>query len=133
MKTSGYETMYFKRLFAWVACIGLMMAAGSLFATSITVGNMASSITSSFQDLTKLITGGCYLTGLAFAITAILQFKQHKDNPTQIPIGKPVALVFIAAALLFMPSILQVAGYTMFGSGGGTVAGPSGSVFSTSS
>jgi hypothetical protein len=28
------------------------------------------------------------------------------DNPIQIPIGTPIALVFIAAALLFIPSVL---------------------------
>lgn len=131
MKMSGFRKEQLKSLFAWAACMGFMMAAGSLFATSLTVGNMASSITSTFTDLTKLVTGGCYLTGLAFAVTAIMKFKQHKDNPTQITIGQPVALVFIAAALLFMPSILSVAGYTMFGSSGGKVAGPTGSVFST--
>lgn len=55
-----------------------------------------------------------------------MKFKQHKDNPTQVPIGTPIALVFIAAALLFLPSILSVTGSTMFG-GKGTTAGPSGS------
>lgn len=38
-----------------------------------------------------------------------------KDKPTQIPVGTPIALLFIAAALLFLPSILGVAGETMFG------------------
>ena len=28
------------------------------------------------------------------------------DSPTQIPIGTPIALVFIAAALQFLPSII---------------------------
>lgn len=93
------------------------------------MGGMASSITSSFTGLTKLITAGSYLAGLAFSIGAIAKFKQHKDNPTQIPIGTPIALVFIAAALLFLPTILSVAGYTMFGISGKT-AGPSGTVFS---
>lgn len=125
------KPMQLKRLFAWITCVALMMTAGSLFATSLTVGNMASSIYGSFTNLTKLVTGGCYLAGLAFAVTAVMKFKQHKDNPTQIPIGTPVALVFIAAALLFMPSILSVAGYTMFGTSGGSVAGPTGSVFTT--
>jgi intracellular multiplication protein IcmD len=36
---------------------------------------------------------------------AILHFKQHKDGPTQIPIGTPISLEFIAAALLFLPTI----------------------------
>jgi hypothetical protein len=36
---------------------------------------------------------------------AIIHFKQHKDVPTQIPIGTPISLEFIAAALLFLPTI----------------------------
>lgn len=97
-------------------------------ATDKTLGNMASSITSSFTSVTKLITAGSYLAGLGFSIGAIMKFKQHKDNPTQIPIGTPIALVFIGAALLFMPTILGVAGQTMFGEKG-EVAGPTGVVF----
>ena len=97
--------------------------------TSLTLGGMASQITSSFGSLTKLITAGSYLAGLGFSIGAIMKFKQHKDNPTQIPIGTPIALVFIAAALLFLPTILGITGATMFGSGGGKTAGPSGTIY----
>jgi intracellular multiplication protein IcmD len=94
-------------------------------ASAITLGNMASAVTSTFTQVGYAITGGSYVAGLAFSIGAVLKFKQHKDNPTQIPIGTPIALVFIAAALLFLPSILSVAGYTMFGAAG-TTAGPTG-------
>lgn len=80
-----------------------------------TVGGMASEIIKSFKELAKLITAGSFIAGLAFAVGAIMKFKQHKDNPTQIPIGTPIALIFIAAALLFLPTILGVAGETMFG------------------
>lgn len=92
------------------------------------VGTVAENIEDSFTNLTKLITAGSYLAGLGFSIGAITKFKQHKDNPTQVPIGTPIALVFIAAALLFLPTILSVTGVTMFGSGGGSVAGPTGTV-----
>lgn len=90
-------------------------AAATSAASTASVGDIAASITSSFTDLTKLITAGSYLAGLGFSIGAEMKFKQHKDNPTQVPIGTPIALVFIAAALLFLPSILGVAGQTMFG------------------
>lgn len=56
------------------------------------------------QLIEEFITGGLYIAGISFAIAAIIKFKQHKDNPTQIPIGTPVALLFIAAALLFLPT-----------------------------
>lgn len=82
-------------------------AASSTDSSGTTIGDMAESITESFTNLTKLITAGSYLAGLAVSIGAIMKFKQHKDNPTQIPIGTPIALVFIAAALLFLPSILD--------------------------
>ena len=116
---------------AWltsVACLGMLVFAGESFATagSVTLGTMASSITSTLTAVGNLITGGSYVAGLGFSIGAIMKFKQHKDNPTQIPIGTPIALVFIAAALLFLPTILSVTGSTMFGSGGGTTAGPTG-------
>ena len=110
---------------AWFALISLLIFSGEVNAISTTIGGMASSITKSFGQLAKLITAGSYVAGLAFSIGAIMKFKQHKDNPTQIPIGTPVALVFIAAALLFLPTILNIAGTTMFG-GSGTIGGVSG-------
>lgn len=61
-----------------------------------------------------------------------MKFKQHKDNPTQITIGTPIALTFVAASLLFLPSILSVTGGTMFGKSfdpSTAAAGPQGMVF----
>lgn len=123
---SKYKSgMFYLSSIGLLALISLDAAAAS----SLTIGGMASSITSSFENLAKLITAGSYLGGLGFAVGAILKFKQHKDNPTQITIGTPIALVFIAAALLFLPTILGIAGATMFGSSGGKTAGPKGTVY----
>lgn len=80
--------------------------------SDMTIGDIAESVNGSFTNLTKLITAGSYLAGLGFSAGAIMKFKQHKDNPTQIPIGTPIALVFIAAALLFLPTILATTGAT---------------------
>ncbi|HHF0523695.1 TPA: type IV secretion protein IcmD [Legionella anisa] len=114
-------------------CLSVLVLVSQDAAAGQSIGNMASTITSSFTNLTKLITAGSYLAGLGFSIGAIMKFKQHKDNPTQIPIGTPIALVFIAAALLFLPSILGVTGVTMFGGSGGRTAGPTGTVYTTGS
>jgi intracellular multiplication protein IcmD len=115
---------------AWLismTCFGVLaLISQEAAAGGTTLGNMASSITKTFSSIGLMITGGSYIAGLAFSIGAIMKFKQHKDNPTQIPIGTPIALVFIAAALLFLPSILSVTGSTMFGAAG-TTAGPGGS------
>ncbi len=110
-----------------IVSLGLLMIAGEAIAGS-DLGAMASNITGTFEKVGNLITGGSYVAGLGFAIGAVMKFKQHKDNPTQIPIGTPIALVFIAAALLFLPSILGVTGTTIFKTA--ETAGPKGTTIS---
>ena len=68
------------------------------------------------------MTGVAYLAGLGFGISAVFKFKQHKDNPTQIPIGTPFALLAVSVVLIFLPSIYAPAGQSVFGgsqTGGG--------------
>jgi intracellular multiplication protein IcmD len=100
-----------------VLFITVLMSFETIFADPQNIGAIASTIYSSFGQLARLITAGAYIAGLAFAVGAIMKFKQHKDNPTQVPIGTPIALVMIAASLLFLPSILGVAGQTIFSGG----------------
>lgn len=132
MKILSSHKSNLKYILSSVVCFGLLaLFSQEVMAAGLTVGGMASSITGSFESVTKLITAGSYLAGLGFAIGAIMKFKQHKDNPTQITIGQPIGLLVVAAALLFLPSILSVAGATMFGSSGGETSGPTGSVYTS--
>ena len=80
-----------------------------------TLGEMALTITYSFYGLSKLITAGAYMAGMGFVMASMLKFKAHKDNPTQIPIGTPIALLFVGSALIFLPHIFIIAGETVFG------------------
>lgn len=114
-----------------VLSAGLVLLAGDAIASGETLGTMASTMTSTFSSVGKLVTAASYIGGLASSITAILQFKQHKDNPSQVPIGKPIGLVFIGAALLFLPTVFNVVGNTLFKSGG-TTAGASGTEIESS-
>lgn len=94
-------------------------------AESGSLGEVAERVTQSFTNVAKLITAGAYIAGMGFAVTAVLKFKAHKDNPTQVPVGTPIALIFIAAALLFLPELFRISGVTLFGSDLQT-AGPEG-------
>jgi len=122
----NFKTKGWKQVIFW----SLILASGAASA-AISLGTMSQNVYNTFGQVTQLITAASYLAGLGFSIGAIMKFKQHKDNPTQIPIGTPIALVFIGAALLFLPSILDVAGQTMFG-GEQTTAGPTGTEYGSS-
>ena len=86
-------------------------------------GAMASQLVGNFPNIAKLITGASFLAGLGFAFASIMKFKQHKDNPTQIPIGTPIAMLFIAVSLLFLPALFKAAGSSMGLCEAGTIYG----------
>lgn len=99
-----------------LAC--LCVGAAALAQTSMGVGGVAAKVTGNVANIAKLITAASYVAGMAFVVGAIVKFKSHKDNPTQIPIGTPIALLFVGAALIFVPTVFRVSGQTMFGASG---------------
>lgn len=95
-------------------CFGVAFAATG---TTSGIGAVASHALANLPGLAKLITAGSYVGGLAFGVGAIIKFKAHKDNPTQVHLSQGVVLLFVAAAMLFLPSVFLATGGTMFGSG----------------
>jgi intracellular multiplication protein IcmD len=89
------------------------------------IGQLAYNITQSFTDIGQLIIASAYIGGFILVIAAVFKFKQHKDNPTQIPMGTPVALLAIGAVLIFLPSIIGPAGKTIFGNDSTIIYGQS--------
>lgn len=90
---------------------------------SATIGSLAENITGSFTQLGQLILAISFVAGLGFTMAAIFKFKQHKDNPTQIPLGTPIAMLAIGIVLMFLPGIIKPAGTTIFGAGATTAGG----------
>ncbi len=93
-----------------------IVALAQTIAPANSLGAVAEIVIRSFSSLAKLITAVSYVAGMGFAIGSIMKFKAHKDNPTQVPVGTPIALIFIAAALIYLPTIFTVVGASLFGS-----------------
>lgn len=80
-----------------------------------TLGDVASNVTSTMNNVAKLITAVSYVAGVGFAVMGILKLKAHKDQPTQVPLSQPLVLLIIAAGLVFLPSLIQSGGATIWG------------------
>ena len=111
--------------------VAVLAGTTAAYAGDESLGTMASALTKTFAAVGSAVTALSYIAGLGFAVAAILQFKQHKENPSQTPVGKPISQVLIAAALLFLPTIFSAVGNTIFSAGGQT-AGAAGTSISSS-
>ena len=69
------------------------------------------------QLIEQLIIAASYVGGFGLAAASIVKFKAHKDNPQQVSIGDPLALLFVAAALIFLPTLLANSEETLFAVG----------------
>ena len=78
------------------------------------LGDVAGTLTLSYANVAKTITALSYIAGFGFTIASIFKLKQHKDNPQQIPVTTGIALLALGVGLIFMPSIFQMGGASLF-------------------
>ena len=112
------------RFLSVFSVLGFALLMQTAFAEGDTgLGGIATSVTGSFTAFGKLMVAAAYVAGFALTIAAIFKFKAHKDNPQQVPMGTPIALLAIGIVLVFLPSLFAPAGQTAFGDEGGTGGG----------
>ncbi len=86
-----------------------------LATTNSNVSVVAQTVTTQASAIAKLLSITAYVAGVGFALGGILQFKVHKENPQQTPLSKPVVMIIVAACLLFLPTVMEIAGNSLFG------------------
>jgi intracellular multiplication protein IcmD len=87
---------------------------------------VATNVTENLGAVGKLISAASYVAGVGFALAGIIKLKAHQEQPTQVHLSAPIVLIVVAAGLIFLPSLIQTAGETIFGGGGKTSAGSKG-------
>lgn len=107
------------------AALMLTLTPAILLAAATDVTDIASTVTEQATAIASLLKVTAYVAGVGFALAGVLQFKTHKENPQQTPLSKPVVMIVVAACLLFLPTILDIAGASLFGTGA-TSSAPNG-------
>ena len=81
-----------------------------------TIGDVAANLTYQIADMHDLIIVTAYVAGFGFMMASMFKFKQHRDNPQQVPIGGGVALFVVAVLLVFMPALYKPTQESIYGS-----------------
>lgn len=91
-------------------------------AEAMSLGEIATNVTSSMGAVAKLITAISYVVGIGFAMMGLFKLKAHKDNPVQVPLSQAFVLILISACLVFLPSLISTTGKTVWKNEGVTAS-----------
>lgn len=107
-KNIKFSVMFWGLLFLVLSC-------SDAFAQD--VNDVVDNIQKSSVSLSGFLSGISYLTGVLFAVLAIMKTIDHVTNPSQTPISKPVIRFLIGGALFALPTIMGAAYNTISGGG----------------
>lgn len=117
LKWRKYTKTVFMAAILSSVCAFAAEGGGSGAATDL--AGIAGNIQTQLDAFASLMITVAYLAGIGFGIAAIFKFKQHKDNPTQVPVGTPFALLIVSILLVFLPGIFKPAAKSVFGTDSG--------------
>lgn len=118
MSTNKYLIKFTKHISALVFCVAVFSCFSNFILSAHAADSMKTTINrveASIAPIARLIILISYVAGVGFTMAGVLQFKAHKDNPTQVPLSKPIVLICVGAVLLFLPNLMNTAGKSIFG------------------
>ncbi len=81
--------------------LSLLVCSAQIWAVSL--GELAGNILIPTTGLGNLVVLASYVAGVGLILGAILQYRAHRENPQQIRLSTPVALLILGLALIIIP------------------------------
>lgn len=79
------------------------------------LGNIFEGLTKEKNTYKEILVDFLQLCSFGFFIATVFKFKQYKDNPTQIPVSTPFALLMVTILAYTSTLIIKPATETLFG------------------
>ena len=118
MKTKNTLRMVVKVMLGACSLVGLLYAGLAMAgaADGMALSSIAGNIDTSVVSIASILEDVSLISGVGFVLTSFYSFHTHKNNPTQVPITKPIALLFIGAMMMVFPLTIPTAKNALVGS-----------------
>ena len=78
---------------------------------AVSIGTAADWAMGPINSLGKIFGYMCLIGGVGMVLGAFLQYRAHRDNPSQVRLGTPIFLLIVGLILLILPFIGVISGY----------------------
>lgn len=69
------------------------------------LGEISSGLMEPVSVLTRTVYNICYVLGGTLLLGALIQYKTYRDNPSHMPISRPIFLAILGLVILSIPFI----------------------------
>jgi intracellular multiplication protein IcmD len=74
-------------------------------------GQFADNALGPVQGMGRILSDICLVGGIGMLLGAVLQYKAHRDNPSQVRLTTPIFLLVIGIAMVLLPFIGHLTSY----------------------
>jgi len=74
----------------------------------ISLGDMAENVLGPAGMLSGFIYKGCYIFGGGLIVASFIQYRRHRQNPSQVRLSQPVALFLFGIVFILLPLVAQL-------------------------
>lgn len=100
------------RLAKILGLILLVFFINTALADAISLGDAANWLMGPVNGLGKVFGYMCLIGGIGMILGAFLQYRAHRENPSQVRLSTPVFLLIVGIILIILPYIGLLSGYT---------------------
>ena len=72
------------------------------------LGDVAQNLLDPFVGMSRVMHAICYIAGVGFLLGGCIQFKAHRDNPTQVRITTPFMLWILGGVFIAIPIVTMM-------------------------
>lgn len=102
------------KLFKILSSVLLCMLSCAAFAEqAVTVDDVVTNLFGPTIALGRMMHALFFCAGVGFVVGAMIQYKAHRDNPSQVRISTPILLLILGLVLLIVP-LLSMQGTASF-------------------
>lgn len=106
-----FSSIQFRQFF--LLCITLLtffvcVDANAAQPTGPSLGQVAGGMLEPMGAFSELFYDICYIIGGMLLMGSAVQYKHHRDTPTQVPVSKPVVLLILGLAFVLLPIICKL-------------------------
>jgi len=78
------------------------------YAAGPTLGDVAGRLTGVASGVYLLLYKIFYVVGIAMLVGSLIRFKEHRDNPQQVPFSQPITLLLLGLGVIAIPVIAKL-------------------------